>query len=94
MNKDKDNYDKETIDKAKVKVESFIRNNYQNIETVEFNDDDYTSGMGGLMIRGTVNGEAGFSASIDPKTFHVGSMGEKTGFPEVKPECEEEVCDY
>ncbi|MBT2217378.1 hypothetical protein KK120_16260 [Virgibacillus dakarensis] len=41
------------------------------------------------MIRGTVNGEAGFSATIDPKSFRVPSMGEKTGFPEKKEECKD-----
>lgn len=94
MNTDNNNFDKETIEKAKKKVESYIRNNYQDIETVEFNDDDYSSPMGGLMIRGTVNGKAGFSADIDPKSFRVGSLGLKDGFPEVKPECAEEICDY
>lgn len=94
MNTDNNNYDSETIEKAKGKVESYIRNNYQDIENVEFNDDDYSSPMGGLMIRGTVNGKAGFSADIDPESFQVESMGLKDGFPDVKPECEDEICDY
>ncbi|HLS08681.1 DUF1433 domain-containing protein [Lentibacillus sp.] len=94
MNTDENKFDKKTIEKAKEKVESYIRNNYENIETIEFNNDDYVSGMGGLMIRGTVNEEAGFSAKIDPETFQVGSIGLKTGFPNMKEECKGEICDY
>ncbi|WP_240458723.1 hypothetical protein [Virgibacillus sp. Bac330] len=60
---------------------------------MEFKDDMIVP-MGGLMIRGTVNGKAEFSASVDPKEFKVNSMGEKEGFPKVKEECKEEVCDY
>lgn len=94
MNTDENKFDKKTIEKAKEKVESYIRNNYENIETIEFNNDDYVSGMGVLMIRGTVNEEAGFSAKIDPETFQVGSIGLKTGFPNMKEECKGEICDY
>ncbi|SDM67449.1 hypothetical protein [Sediminibacillus halophilus] len=68
-------------------------NNYENIRTVEFSD-DLSDPMGGLMIRGTVNGNAGFSASVDPQEFTVNSLGEKKGFPKVKDECKEKVCGY
>ncbi|GGB54614.1 hypothetical protein GCM10011409_35290 [Lentibacillus populi] len=94
MNTNSDNYDEGTIKKAKETVESYIRNNYQNIKAVEFEDGDFSSPMGGLMIEGTVNGKAGFSADIDDKTFQVGSFGEKKGFPELKEECKEKICDY
>ncbi|AUJ24631.1 hypothetical protein A21D_01550 [Virgibacillus dokdonensis] len=93
MNSSNNNYDDKTISKAREKVESYLRHNYENINSVEFND-DMSDPMGGLMIRGTVNGKAEFSASVDPKEFKVNSMGEKEGFPKVKEECKEEVCDY
>lgn len=94
VNTNKDNFDDETITAAKNTVESYIRNNYIDIDTVEFDDDDYSSPVGGLMIDGTVNGNAGFSADIDEETFRVRSLGEKTGFPERKEECKKKVCDY
>lgn len=87
-------YDDATIDKAKKVVDSYIRNNYEDIETVEFDDDDYSSPVGGMMIDGTVNGKVGFSASIDEESFHVGSMGLKKGFPPLKKECKKKICDY
>jgi len=93
MNKQQ-HYDDKTIQIAKEKVESYIRNNYENIDTIEFDNDDYSSPMGGMMIDGTVNGKAGFSADIDPKSFRIGSMGLKKGFPERKEECKKETCDY
>ncbi|MEN1969807.1 DUF1433 domain-containing protein [Lentibacillus sp. N15] len=93
MNKDEVEYDDKTIKKAQEKVESFIRNNYRNVETVEF-EPVKPHPMGGIAILGTVNNSAGFTADIDMDTFRVMSLGEKMGFPEVKEECEDEVCDY
>ncbi len=93
VNSSNNNYDDKTISKAKEKVESYLRLNYEDINTVEFND-NMSDPMSGLMIRGTINGKADFSASIDPREFKVNSMGEKEGFPKVKEECKEEVCDY
>ncbi|QTM98243.1 DUF1433 domain-containing protein [Sediminibacillus dalangtanensis] len=93
MNSNKNNFDEETINKAKETVESYLYNNYENIRTVEFSN-DMSDPMGGLMIRGTVNGKSGFSASVDPQEFTVNSLGEKEGFPKVKDECKEKVCDY
>jgi hypothetical protein len=46
-----------------------------------------------MNVNGTVNGEAGFSVSVDGN-FEIGSIGEKEGFPEIKEECVEKVCDY
>ncbi|MDY0404068.1 DUF1433 domain-containing protein [Virgibacillus sp. 179-BFC.A HS] len=91
---DSQKYDDATIEKAKKTVESYIRNNYEDIETVTFDDGDYSSPMGGMMIDGTVNGKAGFSASIDEESFEVGSMGLKKGFPPLKEECKKKICDY
>lgn len=93
MNSTNQNYDEKTIDKAKETVESFLRNNYEEINSIEFSNDT-NDPMGGLMIRGTVNGKADFSASVDPESFVVKSIGEKEGFPKLKEECKENVCDY
>lgn len=93
VNISNNNHDDKTISKVKEKVESYLRHNYEDIKSVEFKD-DMIDPMGGLMIRGTVNGKAEFSASVDPKELKVNSMGEKEGFPKVKEECKEEVCDY
>lgn len=93
MNNEKDKYSDETIQKARQTVESYLRNNYKDIETVEFNN-DFSSPMGGMMVRGTVNDEAGFTVDIDPETFEVMGLGEKTGFPERKEECKDQECDY
>ncbi|WP_053217272.1 DUF1433 domain-containing protein [Virgibacillus senegalensis] len=86
-------FDEQTIIQAKETAESYLRNNFESIHTIMFSE-DYSNPMGGLMIRGTVNGKAGFSASVDPKEFTVNSLGEKEGFPKVKDECKEKVCDY
>lgn len=86
-------YDQATIEKAQKTVESYIRNNYEGIKTVEFNN-DHSNPMGGLMIRGKVNGKAGFVVDVDPDDFTVGSIGEKEGFPDLKKECEEKECPY
>ncbi|MCG1027643.1 DUF1433 domain-containing protein [Virgibacillus halodenitrificans] len=81
------------IDQAKQKVESYIRNNYENINKITFSNDT-SDPMGGLMIRETVNDKVDFSASVDPKELSVQSLGETKGFPEVKEECKEKICDY
>ncbi|MDY0404072.1 DUF1433 domain-containing protein [Virgibacillus sp. 179-BFC.A HS] len=86
-------YDAATIEKGQKTVESYIRNNYEDIETVEFNN-DHSNPMGGLMIRGKVNGKAGFVVHVDANDFTVRSIGEKEGFPDLKKECREKVCPY
>ncbi|MEN1969805.1 DUF1433 domain-containing protein [Lentibacillus sp. N15] len=64
MNKDEAEYDDKTIKKAQEKVESYIRNNYENVETVEV-EPVQSHPMGGIAILGTVNNSAGFFADID-----------------------------
>ncbi|GGB54609.1 hypothetical protein GCM10011409_35280 [Lentibacillus populi] len=93
VNPDKGKYSDDTIEKAKESVVRYINNNYKNIKTIEFEDGDYSSPMGGLMIGGTVNEKAGFSASVDDKTFRVRSFAEKKGFPNLKEVCKEKSCD-
>lgn len=86
-------FNEEEIEKAKKVSESYLKNNYKGIESVEF-ESDFSHPMGGMMVRGTVNNEAGFSISMDTELFEVMSIGEKEGFPEVKEECKEKICDY
>ncbi|TKD72237.1 DUF1433 domain-containing protein [Pseudalkalibacillus hwajinpoensis] len=85
-------YDDQTIEKARERVESYFRHNYEDVGKVSFIEDT-SDPMGGLMINGTVNG-AEFSASVEPNQFIVNSVGETEGFPNVKEECREKVCDY
>ena len=86
-------YDNETIEKAKEVAESYIKNNYQDIETVEFIGVE-ESPMGGMWVNGKVNGKAGFTIDMDEKVFKVMGAGLKEGFPELKEECKNGGCDY
>lgn len=85
-------YDEKTIEIAKEVVENYIRSNYEDVKKVEFIE-DYSHPMGGVMIRGTVNDGAGFSADMDMENLEVVSLGEKSGFPQRKEECKEKSCD-
>ncbi|PAF20401.1 hypothetical protein CHH49_16625 [Terribacillus saccharophilus] len=84
-------YDEETIMKAKQTAESYLRNNYQDVESIEL-EEPYQSPMGSLSIDGTVNG-AGFTIDLN-EDFTVAMVGKKEGFPEHKDVCEEKDCDY
>ncbi|GEN31873.1 acetyl-CoA carboxylase beta subunit [Cerasibacillus quisquiliarum] len=86
-------YDDETIQKAMETAESYLKNNYKDIQSVEFDDKDFTSPMGGFLVTGKINGTAKFSVSMD-NNFRVGSLGRGHGFPEEKDECKDKTCDY
>ncbi|QTM98246.1 hypothetical protein ERJ70_02290 [Sediminibacillus dalangtanensis] len=88
---DQNNFDEETINQAKETAESFLRNNYESIQTIEFSE-DYSSPMG-VMLRGTVNGESEFSISMN-NSLQIESIGAGEGFPNIKEECKEQGCDY
>lgn len=45
--------------------------------------------MGGMNVRGTVNGDGEFSISIDHETFDVLGMSLNDTFPELKDECKD-----
>ncbi len=85
-------YDDETKEKAKNNVEKFIRNNYENIETIEF-EEVKESPMGSVRVTGKVNGEVEFDAGLHSDTLEIGSLGTNEGFPEVKEECKEQTCE-
>lgn len=84
-------YSEEFILQAEKEAEHFLRANYENVDEVTFSD-DHSSPMGGLVIRGKVNGEAVFSMDMD-NSLKVVAISEGTSFPEEKPACKEKVCD-
>src|SRR5690625_1281258 len=86
-------YDGETKEKAKEIAESFIINNYKDIETVEFEEVE-RSPRRAMNVNGTVNGDAGFSVSLYEDTLEVTSVSRKSGFPKRKEECKSGGCDY
>ncbi len=60
------NYEKETIEKAKEVAESYIKNNYEDFDTIEFSSVE-ESPMGDMILTGEVNGEAGFTSEWTQK---------------------------
>jgi hypothetical protein len=92
VNSNSVNYSEETIEKAKASVESYIINNFQDVESVEFKDSP-SSPMGGLVLEGTVNKKATFNIGVN-EDFTVGGIGKGEGFPERKEECKDHSCDY
>lgn len=89
----KDDYDQETIHQAEAAVESYLKNNYKDIETVEIKE-VYKSPMGGMTADGTVNNKFEFNIGVEESDFTIGSIGEGEGFPELKEECKEKSCDF
>ncbi|WP_371017989.1 DUF1433 domain-containing protein [Pseudalkalibacillus sp. JSM 102089] len=84
--------DPEQIDKAEASVERYLKANFQNVESVEFNNSP-SAPMGGLVLEGTVNGETTFNIGIN-EDYTVGGIGKGEGFPERKKACLEHSCDY
>lgn len=85
-------YDEETIDKAKKSVERFILHNYEEIESVEITR-SYESEMGGLTIEGTVNDVAAeFTAGVR-SDFSIGHLAPGEDFPDRKEACKEQICE-
>lgn len=76
VNSYEENFDEETIEKAKSTVESYLINNFKDIDSVKFKN-DYSHPMGGMNVRSTVNNDGEFSMSIDPETFDVQGMSLK-----------------
>ncbi|MCA0993431.1 DUF1433 domain-containing protein [Pseudalkalibacillus hwajinpoensis] len=86
-------YDEETIDKAKKSVERFIADNYEDIESVEITR-SYESEMGGLTIEGTVNdGATEFTAGVR-SNFSIGHLAPGEDFPDMKEACKDQICAY
>ncbi|WP_273854060.1 DUF1433 domain-containing protein [Guptibacillus spartinae] len=91
MNSNDKFHDEEFISKAEKKAEEYIRNNYHDVETVEFSD-DHSSPMGNFALRGTVNGNADFEMDVSESLF-IGGISEGDGFPEIKEECKKVACE-
>jgi len=87
-----ENYDQETIDRAKETVENYINNNYKDIKSIEIKD-VYENPMGELTVDGTVNESSKFNIGLE-SDFTIGSIGRGKGFPDKKDECKDKVCDY
>ena len=87
------NQEEEPVNKAKSTVESYLNNNFEDINEIKFDKGDFESPMGGLLVTGIVNGKAKFSISLDDD-FNVGSIGLGDDFPERKEECKQKSCDY
>lgn len=86
-------YDEETTKRAGETAESYVKNNFQDIETVEI-EGVYRDPMGGMSVRGIVNDQPEFNLGMDEDDFTVQSIGVKHGFPDRKKECKEKDCDY
>lgn len=87
-----ENYNQETINKAKETVESYINNNYKDIKSIEIKD-VYENPMGELTVDGTVNESSKFNIGLE-SDFTIGSIGRGKGFPDKKDECQNKTCDY
>ncbi|MBN8208914.1 DUF1433 domain-containing protein [Bacillus sp. NTK071] len=92
MNSNNETYDQEFITKAEKKAESYLRNNYKNIDKIKFSD-DHSNPMGGLVIRGTINDNSNFSMDVDD-SLKIIAISEGENFPEEKDECKDKTCDY
>ena len=56
--------EEQTVNKAKSTVESYLNNNFEDINEIKFDKGDFESPMGGLLVTGIVNGKAKFSISL------------------------------
>lgn len=88
----KEQYDSETISKAKDITKSYIENNYKDVESIEL-EEPRQSPMGSMKIDGTVNGDIGFTVTFS-EDLSINSVGKKSGFPEKKEECKDTSCEY
>jgi hypothetical protein len=93
VNSDNETYNAKTITDAKSNVQSYLENNYENIEKIELSD-PYQAPMGSMTIDGTVNNDKLFSVSLN-KDLTIASLAiQSDDFPEEKDECKEKTCDY
>ncbi|MCM3227371.1 DUF1433 domain-containing protein [Terribacillus saccharophilus] len=84
-------YDEETINKAKATAESYISANFEGVESIDLGE-PYTAPMGSLTIDGAVN-NSGFSMKFR-EDIRVAGISTEEGFPEFKDGCQERSCDY
>ena len=86
-------YDKETIEKAEAAAKSYLKNNYEDIKSIEI-EKTFKGPLGGLNVEGTVNEKYFFNLDVEQPDFNIGSIGVRKGFPKKKAECKEKDCDY
>lgn len=86
-------YDEETITKAKQSAESYLRNNYQNVESIELGE-PYQSPMGSMTVDGTVNNSKAFSISLNEDLTVASLVIQSDDFPEEKAACRKKSCEY
>ncbi|WP_407058262.1 DUF1433 domain-containing protein [Tigheibacillus jepli] len=80
------------MSKAEKIIENYIKNNYEDVEEVVFIEHE-KSPMGGEVFRGKVNGKAEFSATFNMSDLTIGTIGQKKGFPPIKEECRDKICE-
>lgn len=86
-------FDEDTTKRAGETAESYVKSNFQDIETVEIKK-VYRGPMGGMVVDGVVNGQYEFDLGMDEDDFTVQSGGYGEGFPNRKEECKNKSCDY
>lgn len=86
-------YKQETMKRAEETAESFIINNYQNIEHVKVKD-VFRNESGGMSVTGIVNNTSSFHLNMDQFKFIVGSVETDENFPTLKDECQDRPCAY
>src|SRR5699024_306017 len=91
VNSNKGAYDEDTVDKIETKAESFINNNFKDVNKIEF-EEPHESPMGSMVINANVN-DIGISLTFN-NDFTISSYSKEKGFPEKKDECKDKVCDY
>lgn len=90
----------ELVKEAQTKAELFVKKNYEDIDAVTINKDNYKfypADLGGLSITGYVNGNKKLFFSVDFDTLDnrvgkVTSVFRSKDFPSKKEECKDSYC--
>ncbi len=90
---DKKEAEQELFIQVKDKMESYIKANYKNIKHITYDNDYKIDHMGGISIRGYLNGnnEKEFFGLYDKTNDEIGVSSVDA---EEKPECQEKECEY
>lgn len=73
-------YDKKTTAEASETAENYLKENYQDIESVEI-EKVFRSPMGGMKVNGTVNNQFNFSLGLEESDFSIRGNATGEGFP-------------
>ncbi|ATH95491.1 DUF1433 domain-containing protein [Bacillus glycinifermentans] len=90
---DKKEAEQELFNRAKDKMESYIKANYNDIEQITYYNDYKINPMGGISVEGYLNGnkEKEFYGLYDKTNDEIGVSSVDA---EEKPECQEKECEY